>query len=154
MKVSRRFPRKNIQHEVKKLTFLPKDADVPLCRHAEYGAHHAAGGGNEGSRTQRQVLGLVVIIRVVMIPSAAAEEEVLLGDDGDEEGGPVGEDGEEVGEDLGEVLAPGDARDGVDHEREERPEEAGHERERPPERLDGEPRAVRVRDVVRTVGRR
>ena len=79
---------------------------------------------------------------------------MLLGDDGDEEGGPVGEDGEEIGEDLGEVLAPGDARDGVDYEREERPEEAGDERERPPERLDGEPCAVRVRDVVRAVRRK
>lgn len=74
---------------------------------------------------------------------------MLLCDDDDEERGPVAEDAQEVGQDLGEVLAPGDARDGVDDEGEERPEEARHLREGAAEGLDGEAGGVGVGDVVR-----
>lgn len=77
---------------------------------------------------------------------------MLLRDDDDEECSPVAEDAQEVGQDLGEVLAAGDTCDGIDHEGEEHPEEAGHHGEGAAERLNGEASRVGVRDVVGTAG--
>lgn len=95
---------------------------------------------------------------------------MLLKGDYDEECGPIREDREKVSvalserasarargaregrgggrEDLAEVLATGDARDGVHQECEERPGEARDLRKGAAERLHGETGGVRVGNVV------
>ena len=78
---------------------------------------------------------------------------MLLGDDHDEERGPIAEDAQEVGQDLGKVLAAGDARDCVNHKREEHPEEARDGGEGTAQGLDGETGGVRVRYIVRSAGK-
>lgn len=49
---------------------------------------------------------------------------MFLRNDNDEEGRPVGKDGEEIGEDLGEMFTACYACDGVTYEDEDCPEEA------------------------------